>query len=55
MLFVGGVDRRGITYVHRARFVGTPPRTLQIPKGQRLEGFLLALDLVARFNEFERI
>jgi uncharacterized protein len=50
-LFVGGVDRRGITYVHRARLVGTPARTLQIPtfwslsEGQKPEGFILAIDL----------
>src|SRR5262245_16842341 len=42
LLLVGGVDRRGISYVHRVRFVGTPPRTVQI---QRLEGFGHALDL----------
>jgi hypothetical protein len=50
-LFVGGVDRRGITYVHRGRLIGTPARTSQIPtfwslsEGQKPEGFILAIDL----------
>jgi hypothetical protein len=48
-LFVGGVDRRGITYVHRARLIGTPAHTLQtfwsLSEGQKPEGFILAIDL----------
>jgi len=47
-LLVGGVDRRGVTYVHRGRVVGTPSRTWQVWQlfeGQRPEGFVLAFDL----------
>jgi TPR repeat protein len=42
LLLVGGVDRRGITYVHRFRVAGEPPRTLEIPK---VEGQVMALGL----------
>jgi len=48
LLLVGGVDRRGITYVHRPS-VGTPRPTSQVPKGWQLlqlsEGQSLAVEL----------
>src|SRR5262245_10539441 len=51
LLLVGGVDRRGIPYVHRSRRIATPSRTLEVSKvlalskGQTLDGFSLAQQL----------